>query len=113
MAGTISHAYGARHALTDIILDVAPASFTALSASMAPARARCSAGYAAVRRFRTGRIRIFGHDIGQNQRSTAVLGVVFQPRTLDLDLSVDQICSIMPPFTASPGVMRVCGATRC
>src|SRR5207237_3916276 len=39
----------------------------------------------------SGRIRIFGHDVA-HQPGAALrrLGVVFQPRTLDLDLSVAQ-----------------------
>ena len=39
----------------------------------------------------TGRIGIFGHDIGRAPgEALRLLGVVFQPRTLDLDLSVTQ-----------------------
>jgi ABC-2 type transport system ATP-binding protein len=39
----------------------------------------------------TGRIDIFGHDVGRAPgEALRVLGVVFQPRTLDLDLSVLQ-----------------------
>jgi ABC-2 type transport system ATP-binding protein len=38
-----------------------------------------------------GRIRIFGHDIARSPgEALRLLGVVFQPRTLDLDLSVLQ-----------------------
>jgi ABC-2 type transport system ATP-binding protein len=40
---------------------------------------------------RHGAIRIFGHDVGgEPGAALRVLGVVFQPRTLDLDLSVMQ-----------------------
>ena len=40
---------------------------------------------------RAGRIRIFGHDVErQPGAALRLLGVVFQPRTLDLDLSVTQ-----------------------
>jgi len=40
---------------------------------------------------RRGRIRIFGHDVGRAaSEALRLIGVVFQPRTLDLDLSVMQ-----------------------
>ena len=39
----------------------------------------------------TGEIRIFGHDVApERRRRCAELGVVFQSRTLDLDLTVKQ-----------------------
>jgi ABC-2 type transport system ATP-binding protein len=42
-------------------------------------------------RIQSGRIGIFGHDIGAApSEALKLLGVVFQPRTLDLDLSVRQ-----------------------
>src|SRR6266487_735171 len=40
---------------------------------------------------RRGQIRVFGHDVGSSPgEALRRLGVVFQPRTLDLDLSVMQ-----------------------
>ena len=41
------------------------------------------------------------------------LGVVFQPRTLDLDLSVSRTCSTTPRCTASAGARRAQRARRC
>jgi ABC-2 type transport system ATP-binding protein len=64
----VSHSYGARRALDDVSFTVAPASF-----------------------IQAGRISIFGQNIGLAPgEALRLLGVVFQPRTLDLDLSVTQ-----------------------
>jgi len=55
------------------------------------ARAPCFSLVTRLFGIQTGRISIFGHDIGLAPgEALRLLGVVFQPRTLDLDLSVTQ-----------------------
>jgi ABC-2 type transport system ATP-binding protein len=87
----VSHSYGARHALTDINFDVAPASFTALLGLNGAGKSTLFSLVTRLFGIQNGRISIFGHDIGLAPgEALRLLGVVFQPRTLDLDLSVTQ-----------------------
>src|SRR6478672_7220344 len=87
----VSHAYGARRALTDINFDVAPASFTALLGLNGAGKSTLFSLVTRLFGIQNGRISIFGHDIGLAPgEALRLLGVVFQPRTLDLDLSVTQ-----------------------
>lgn len=87
----ISHAYGNRHALDGINFTVAPASFTALLGLNGAGKSTLFALITRLFGIQTGRISIFGHDIGHAPgEALRLLGVVFQPRTLDLDLSLTQ-----------------------
>jgi len=87
----VSHSYGARRALINIDFTVAPASFTALLGLNGAGKSTLFSLITRLFGIQTGRIRIFGHDIGQTPgEALRQLGVVFQPRTLDLDLSVTQ-----------------------
>jgi ABC-2 type transport system ATP-binding protein len=87
----VSHSYGPRRALADISFTVAPASFTALLGLNGAGKSTLFSLITRLFGIQAGRIGIFGHDIrvapGEALR---LLGVVFQPRTLDLDLSVMQ-----------------------
>src|SRR5919206_546474 len=87
----VSHCYGPRHALADVSFAVAPASFTALLGLNGAGKSTLFSLVTRLFGIQAGRIGIFGHDIrvapGEALR---LLGVVFQPRTLDLDLSVMQ-----------------------
>jgi ABC-2 type transport system ATP-binding protein len=84
----VSHSYGARQALADIRFNVAPASFTALLGLNGAGK---STLFSLLFGIQHGHIGIFGHDIAQAPgEALRLLGVVFQPRTLDLDLSVTQ-----------------------
>ena len=87
----VSHSYGPRRALVDISFTVAPASFTALLGLNGAGKSTLFSLVTRLFGIQAGRISIFGHDIrvapGEALR---LLGVVFQPRTLDLDLSVMQ-----------------------
>src|SRR5437879_7064284 len=86
-----SHSYGARRALDDVSFTIAPASFTALLGLNGAGKSTLFSLVTRLFGIQAGRISIFGHDIrlapGEALR---LLGVVFQPRTLDLDLSVAQ-----------------------
>jgi ABC-2 type transport system ATP-binding protein len=87
----ISHSYGSRRALIDIDFSVAPASFTALLGLNGAGKSTLFALVTRLFGIQSGHIGIFGHDIGiAPGEALRLLGVVFQPRTLDLDLSVMQ-----------------------
>jgi len=87
----VSHSYGPRCALIDVNFAVAPASFTALLGLNGAGKSTLFALVTRLFGIQTGRISIFGHDIGHAPgEALRLLGVVFQPRTLDLDLSVTQ-----------------------
>jgi ABC-2 type transport system ATP-binding protein len=87
----VSHSYGARRALVDVSFTIAPASFTALLGLNGAGKSTLFSVVTRLFGIQAGRISIFGHDIrlapGEALR---LLGVVFQPRTLDLDLSATQ-----------------------
>jgi ABC-2 type transport system ATP-binding protein len=89
--GNVSHSYGARRALIDVDFTVAPASFTALLGLNGAGKSTLFSLITRLFGIQAGRIGIFGHDIGREPgEALRLLGVVFQPRTLDLDLSVMQ-----------------------
>ena len=80
-----------RRALIDINFAVAPASFTALLGLNGAGKSTLFSLVTRLFGIQAGRIGIFGHDIGLAPgEALRLLGVVFQPRTLDLDLSVTQ-----------------------
>lgn len=87
----VSHAYGARRALADIGFAVAPGSFTALLGLNGAGKSTLFSLITRLFGIQQGHIGIFGHDIARSPgEALRLLGVVFQPRTLDLDLSVTQ-----------------------
>lgn len=87
----IGHCYGRRQALSDVSFNVAPASFTALLGLNGAGKSTLIALITRLFGIQTGRISVFGHDISDTPSDALrLLGVVFQPRTLDLDLSVMQ-----------------------
>lgn len=87
----VSHSYGARRALIDVGFSVAPASFTALLGLNGAGKSTLFSLITRLFGIQHGRIGIFGHDIARSPgEALRLLGVVFQPRTLDLDLSVTQ-----------------------
>jgi ABC-2 type transport system ATP-binding protein len=87
----LSHSYGARRALVDVSVGVERASFTALLGLNGAGKSTLFSLVTRLFGIQSGRISIFGHDISRNSgEALRLLGVVFQPRTLDLDLSVKQ-----------------------
>lgn len=87
----VSHSYGARKALDNVSLTVAPSSFTALLGLNGAGKSTLFALVTRLFGVQSGHIGIFGHDIGRRPgEALRRMGVVFQPRTLDLDLSVIQ-----------------------
>ena len=87
----VSHLYGRRKALAEVTFAIAPASFTVLLGLNGAGKTTLFSLITRLFATRRGAIRIFGHDVSvEPGAALRVLGVVFQPRTLDLDLSVMQ-----------------------
>src|ERR1700712_3647987 len=87
----VSHSYGSRRALDDVSFAVAPASFTALLGLNGAGKSTLFSLITRLFGVQAGRIGIFGNDIGRDPgEALRRMGVVFQPRTLDPDLSVMQ-----------------------
>jgi ABC-2 type transport system ATP-binding protein len=87
----VSHSYGARRALIGVDLAVAPASFTALLGLNGAGKSTLFSLITRLFGIQSGHISIFGHGIDRAPgEALRLMGVVFQPRTLDLDLSVMQ-----------------------
>src|ERR1700759_1771283 len=87
----VSHRYGARVALNDVALTVQPSSFTVLLGLNGAGKSTLFSLITRLYAIRSGQIRICGHDVA-NQPGAALskLGVVFQSRALDIDISVRQ-----------------------
>jgi ABC-2 type transport system ATP-binding protein len=87
----VSHAFGARRALEDVGLTVPAGSFTALLGLNGAGKTTLFSLVTRLYGNRTGSIRVLGADVRRAPAAAlARLGVVFQARTLDLDLTVRQ-----------------------
>jgi ABC-2 type transport system ATP-binding protein len=87
----VSHWYGARAALTDVSFSVAPQSFTVLLGLNGAGKSTLFSLITRLYATRSGHISIYGADIGRSPGlALAQLGVVFQSRALDADISVEQ-----------------------
>jgi ABC-2 type transport system ATP-binding protein len=87
----VTHAYGARLALDDVSLAVAPGEFCVLLGLNGAGKSTLFSVITHLYSPRSGVVRIFGHDVARESGAAlACLGVVFQSRTLDPDLSVEQ-----------------------
>jgi len=87
----VSHAYGARQALDSVTFAVEPATFAVLLGLNGAGKSTLFALITRLYATQSGRIRIFDHDVRRaSGAALRILGVVFQSRTLDLDLSVMQ-----------------------
>jgi ABC-2 type transport system ATP-binding protein len=87
----VSHSYGARLALDRVSLSVAPRSFTVVLGLNGAGKSTLFSLITRLYATRFGRIRIFGHDIAREPGAAlSQLGVVFQSRALDIDISILQ-----------------------
>jgi ABC-2 type transport system ATP-binding protein len=87
----LSHAYGPRQALRDVTFAIQPATFTVLLGLNGAGKSTLFSLITRLYGTQRGAIRIFGHDVAREPgEALRRLGIVFQPRTLDLDLSVRQ-----------------------
>jgi ABC-2 type transport system ATP-binding protein len=88
---SVSHSYGARQALDNVTFSLAPATFAVLLGLNGAGKSTLFSLIVRLYAVQRGQIRIFGHDIARaSSQALRLIGVVFQPRTLDLDLSVLQ-----------------------
>lgn len=87
----VSHAFGDRRALVDVSLDVPAGSFTVLLGLNGAGKSTLFALITRLYDNVSGEIRVFGADV-RRAPSAALrqIGVVFQSRTLDADLSLLQ-----------------------
>jgi len=87
----VSHRYGTRVALKDVSLTVRQSSFTVLLGLNGAGKSTLFSLITRLYAIRSGHIRIFGHDVGREPGAAlSKLGVVFQSRALDIDISVWQ-----------------------
>lgn len=88
---SVSHSYGARRALDAVSFGVAPASFAVLLGLNGAGKSTLFALITRLYGTQAGRIGIFDYDVEREPgEALRILGVVFQSRTLDLDLSIVQ-----------------------
>lgn len=87
----VSHSYGSRRALENVSFSIAPGTFLALLGLNGAGKSTLVSLVTRLFGIQTGSIEIFRHDIRHHpSEALRMIGVVFQPRTLDLDLSVAQ-----------------------
>ena len=87
----VSHAYGARKALDDVTLTVEQGGFTALLGLNGAGKTTLLSLVTRLFDTKSGSISVLGHRIDREPgEALRQLGVVFQARTLDLDLSVKE-----------------------
>src|ERR1700688_3963781 len=87
----VGHRYGARVALDNVSLTVRQSSFTVLLGLNGAGKSTLFSLITRLYAIRSGQIRIFGHDVGSEPGAAlSKLGVVFQSRALDIDISVRQ-----------------------
>src|SRR5438034_9266162 len=87
----VSHSYGTRQALDDVTFSITPSTFAVLLGLNGAGKSTLFSLIMRLYAVQRGRIRIFGRDVGHaSVEALRMVGVVFQQRTLDLDLSVIQ-----------------------
>jgi ABC-2 type transport system ATP-binding protein len=87
----LSHRFGGRHALDHVSCTIEPGMFAILLGQNGAGKTTLFNLITRLYNNRAGHIRIFGTDMQANPtEALARLGVVFQQRTVDLDLSVRQ-----------------------
>jgi len=87
----VTHAFGARKALDDVTLEAPGGAFTALVGQNGAGKTTLFSLITRLYDNRSGSIRVLGHDVRREPAAAlSQLGVVFQSRTLDLELTVLQ-----------------------
>jgi len=87
----LSHAYGARQALDDVSLAVERGAFAVLLGLNGAGKSTLFSLATGLYAARQGAVEIMGYDVGKAPgEALRRLGVVFQARTLDLELSLTQ-----------------------
>jgi ABC-2 type transport system ATP-binding protein len=87
----VSHCYGRRQALDDVTFSITPSTFAVLLGLNGAGKSTLFSLITRLYAIQRGHIRVFGRDVGHaSSEALRMVGVVFQQRTLDLDLSVIQ-----------------------
>jgi ABC-2 type transport system ATP-binding protein len=87
----VTHAFGARKALDDVSMNAPAGSFTALLGLNGAGKTTLFSLITRLYDNRSGAITVLGHDVRREPaKALSRLGVVFQARTLDLELTVLQ-----------------------
>src|SRR5712691_19781 len=87
----VSHSYGTRQALDDVTFSITPSTFAVLLGLNGAGKSTLFSLITRLYAIQRGHIRVFGRDVGHaSSEALRMVGVVFQQRTLDLDLSVIQ-----------------------
>ena len=87
----MSHAFGAQRALDDVGFAIAPGQHSVLLGLNGAGKTTLFSLVTRLYDNTSGEIRVFGNDVRRRPgRALGRLGVVFQARTLDLDLTVMQ-----------------------
>lgn len=87
----VSHAFGDRQALDDVSLTLAPKTFCVLLGLNGAGKTTLFSLITRLYDSGSGSIKVLGHDVRKEAgQALRRLGVVFQQRTLDLDLTVAQ-----------------------
>ncbi len=87
----VSHSFGSRKALDRVDLDVPAGSFTALLGLNGAGKTTLFSLVTRLHDSTSGSIRVLGFDVRRESAAAlSRLGVVFQARTLDLDLSLNE-----------------------
>src|SRR5262249_37184791 len=85
----VSHSYGTRKALQDVSLTVPLSRFTALLGLNGAGKTTLFSLITRLYDTQQGSIEVLGHPVSREPgKALRLLGVVFQARTLDLDISV-------------------------
>jgi ABC-2 type transport system ATP-binding protein len=87
----VAHAFGPRQVLADVSFAIKPGQFAVLLGLNGAGKTTLFSLITRLYATRKGQIRVLGHELRQEPgEALRLLGVVFQSRTLDLDLSVMQ-----------------------
>lgn len=87
----VSHSFGARKALNDVSFSVASGEFCALLGLNGAGKTTLFSLITRLYGNTSGTVKVIGHDVQRKPREALrQLGVVFQSRTLDLDLTIEQ-----------------------
>ena len=87
----VTHDFGKRRALDRVSLTIAPGDFTVLLGQNGAGKTTLFSLITRLYNNRSGAIRVYGFDVrDRSSEALARIGVVFQQRTLDLDLTVRQ-----------------------
>src|ERR1700689_2501825 len=107
----VSHAYGARIALDEVSFDFSPASFAVLLGLNGAGKSTLFSVITHLYVSRSGAGGIFGRDVARNSGAAlGLLGVVFQQRPLDPDLSGVKILASRGALHGSRGYEPPAGA---